>query len=384
MKQVVRRRLVISILAAGIVAPACPGREPELGTSPRIPDVAARIPALMETAGVHGFTIAVAEHGKLIWSKAYGMASSELDRPATNETIFEAASIGKVILALITLRLADRGVIDLDGRLADHFKYALLDHDRRYTKLTPRLILQHASGLPNWGGWALDEDRDPVQFIAQPGEGFGYSGEAYIALQRFVEFRTGRGLEELLGELAAEAGMTDSSFISHAAATDQYARAWRADGTERDIIVFDRPFASFSLISTAEDLARFTAFFFSGGGLTPAAHAESIRPSNPAPPDAWGSHIPGGAKISWTLAWAVQEIGPRRVYFHAGNNGEFRSFCAYAPDRDVAVAVMANGVNGLGFLSEILEPLIGEITPAAVWWGYEADGSVSGRESPGR
>ena len=60
-----------------------------------------------------------------------------------------------------------------------------------------------------------------------------------------------------------------------------------------------------------------------------------------------------------------------RVYFHAGNNGEFRSFCAYSPDRDVAVALMSNGLAGLSFLSEILDPLVGEITPAAVWWGYE-------------
>jgi CubicO group peptidase (beta-lactamase class C family) len=188
-----------------------------------------------------------------------------------------------------------------------------------------------------------------------------------------VEFRTGRSLEELFVELAAEAGMTDSSFISHAARTDQYAQAWRADGTERAIIVFDRPIASFSLVSTAEDLARFTAYYFQRGGLSEAAYAESLRSFNTAAADAWGFHIPDGAEISWTLAWAAQEMGDTRVYFHAGNNGEFRSFLAYAPGRDVAVALMANGIHGLGFLSEVLEPLVGEITPAAVWWGYEEE-----------
>lgn len=129
--------------------------------------------------------------------------------------------------------------------------------------------------------------------------------------------------------------------------------------------------ASFSLVSTAEDLARFTAFYFQHGGLSDAAYAESLRSANPAPADAWGSSIPDEADISWTLAWAVQEIGEHRVYFHAGNNDEFRSFLAYSPDRDVAVAVMSNGINGLSFLSEILDPLIDDITPAAVWWGYE-------------
>jgi hypothetical protein len=67
----------------------------------------------------------------------------------------------------------------------------------------------------------------------------------------------------------------------------------------------------------------------------------------------------------------LQEFGEDRVYFHAGNNGEFRSFCAYSPDRDVAVALMSNGIGGLSFLNEILEPFVGDVTPAAVWWGYE-------------
>ena len=117
---------------------------------------------------------------------------------------------------MITLRLADRRLIDLDERLSDRLEYALLDHDERYTELTPRLILQQASGLPNWSGWALDEEREPVQFVGHPGERFGYSGEAYVVLQRFVELRSSRGLEELFVELAAEAGMSSSSFISHA------------------------------------------------------------------------------------------------------------------------------------------------------------------------
>ena len=247
------------------------------------------------------------------------------------------------------------------------------ENDERFSQLTPRLILQHASGLPNWGGYALAEVRDPVTFLHDPGEGFGYSGEAYTALQSFVEARCGRSLEVLFTELATEAGMTQSSFLSHAVHSDQYAQAWRNDGTERSILVFERPGAAYSLVSTAEDLARFTAFYFRSSGLSEAALSESLRSLNPVTADAWGSHIPGGAEISWTLAWGAQQTGESRVYFHGGNNGEFRSFMAFAPQRDIGVALMTNGTGGLSFLSNIFDPLVGEITPAAVWWGYEAE-----------
>ena len=156
-----------------------------------------RIPILMAKADVQGLAIAVIKHGKLVWSNAYGHASVELTRKATENTIFEAASLGKVVFALITLRLADKGVIDLDESIAVNFNYPLLDHDKRFFQLTPRLILQHASGLPNWGSYALAEIREMVQFKTNPGEKFGYSGEAYTALQHFVEARSGRSLEQL-------------------------------------------------------------------------------------------------------------------------------------------------------------------------------------------
>ena len=52
----------------------------------------------------------------------------------------------------------------------------------------------------------------------------------------------------------------------------------------------------------AQDLARFTAYYFQRGGLTEAAYVDSLRPFNPAPAYAWGFHIPDGAEIAWTLA----------------------------------------------------------------------------------
>jgi hypothetical protein len=49
---------------------------------------------------------------------------------------------------------------------------------------------------------------------------------------------------------------------------------------------------------------------------------------------------------------------------------------AYSPKHDIAVALMSNGTGGLSFLSEVLGPLIGDIKPAAVWWGYEEASSA--------
>lgn len=366
-----RTSMALLVLSACLVVVLSVDAE-EMPDIPRRLD--ARIPELMTAADVRGLTVAVVEQGELVWSAAYGVASAQLNRRASTETIFEAASLGKVVFALIVLRLADRGVIDLDESIATDFEYPLLDHDERFALLTPRLILQHASGLPNWGGYALAKERDPVDFRGDPGQGYNYSGEAYTALQSFVETRTGRSLEDLFQDLAREASMHNSSFISHATRTDQYAQAWRSDGSERPILLFEKPGAAYSLVSTAEDLARFVAFYFDGGGLSDAMFEESLRPRNPVAPDAWGAFVPDGVEIAWTLAWGVQRTPEGHIYFHGGNNGEFRSFFAYSDARKAGVALMANGAAGLSFLPEIFNPFIGDMTPAAVWWGYEVVG----------
>ena len=141
----------------------------------------------------------------------------------------------------------------------------------------------------------------------------------------------------------------------------------------REIFLFDKPGAAYSLVATAEDLARFASYYFYQSGLSAEVYRESIRSHNPVTSDAWGAHIPQGATIAWTLAWGVQEYQGGRLYFHAGNNGGFRSFFAYSRERDLGVALMTNGSDGLSFLSEIFNPIIGDISPVAVWWGYETD-----------
>jgi len=364
--------LTILLSAAVLIAPITHSAQPSI-TDIRlaVEEIGSRIQALMDSAEIHGLTIAVIENGDLAWSEAFGMASAELNRKATTETMFEAASLGKVVFALIILRLAEQGLIHLDESITVNFDYPILDHDDRFNQLTPRLILQHAAGLPNWGSYALAEVREPTQFRANPGEGFNYSGEAYTALQAFIEARTGRNLEELFQELADEIGMKNSRFISHNGPTNRYAQAWRSDRTERQIMQFDNAGAAYSLISTAEDLARFTDFYFQHAGLSEPLFNESILPLNPVAPGAWGSHIPNGASISWALGWGVLETEDESIYFHAGNNGEFRSFYAYSPARNIGAAVMTNGANGLSFLSEIFTPFVGDIRPASVWWGYE-------------
>jgi len=80
-----------------------------------------------------------------------------------------------------------------------------------------------------------------------------------------------------------------------------------------------------------------------------------------------GSRNPEEAPISSSLGWGVLEIENESIYFYARNNGEFRSFYAYSPERNIGAAIITNGANDLSFLSEIFTPFVGDIRPASVW-----------------
>jgi CubicO group peptidase (beta-lactamase class C family) len=63
---------------------------------------------------------------------------------------FQAASLGKVVLAYTTLRLLDRGVLDLDKPLLTYYPYPRLQAAPRANRITARMVLAHTTGLPNW------------------------------------------------------------------------------------------------------------------------------------------------------------------------------------------------------------------------------------------
>ena len=139
-----------------------------------------------------GLAIAIVENGRVTWTGGFGTLNDAARTPVDTGTIFEAASLSKPVFAYTVLRLADRGDLDLDRPLFQSLEYPRLARDERYKRITARMVLSHATGLPNWGGETLT-----LQF--DPGTAYGYSGEGFVFLQKVVEHLTGRSLDEWPG-----------------------------------------------------------------------------------------------------------------------------------------------------------------------------------------
>jgi len=325
-------------------------------------DEPSQIPALMEAAHVPGLTVATIDDCKVSDVSYFGFADVDSGEAVGPDTVFEAASLTKTIFAIIVNQLANEGVIDLDTPLAETFAAPRVPDQEGYEVLTPRIILEHRSGFPNWAGNPLDpETWGPIEFKNPPNTKFGYSGEAFMLLQAYVENATGKSLKDLFDErLGALMPHTSLSGLKNGVAP---AFAHDNNGTKeegRALIAAPTAGAAYSAITNANDYAQLLGFLCEGGGMSEAARAEMLRPQSPT----------DDARISWALGWGVQIAPDATVIFHWGDNGPFKTFTAFNPQTRDGVVYFANGFDGLKLIEPIAEPVVGDVTPIADWLDY--------------
>jgi CubicO group peptidase (beta-lactamase class C family) len=179
-------------------------------------------------------------------------------------TVFDAASLTKPVFAAAVLRLVELRDLDLDRPLVEYVDDLGL-HDERAAQLTPRLILRHASGLPNWRSGRWTSTPGPLRFVDEPGTAFGYSGEGFELLRAAVEVVTGEGAAAVVERLVLNPlGMSNSAMTA-----GDVPRGRRALGHDEHGNAVHRPDlqgvnAAGSLRTTASDYGRFLASLRTG------------------------------------------------------------------------------------------------------------------------
>lgn len=304
---------------------------------------------------VPGIAIATLKRCEPDEAAVAGLASLDPPRAVTPLTVFEAASLSKPVFAWLVMRLVDEKRIDLDRPFAQTFDYARIPDKAAYAQLTPRMVLTHRTGLPNWvdGDTHFPERVTPVPFEHPPGTAYSYSGEAFQLLQTFVERRTGLTLQELF---QAHLGrwMPHSTFTRPLPPGTQASRGYRSAkqaGGGRDMTnLTDYPMSAASLVTTAQDYARFLSLVCKREGLSRAAYDDMLRPQALMP----RGDAPFAA--SRGLSWVITDRGGTMRVSHTGSNGEYRAYAGFDPGSGDGVVMLTNGVNGRRLIDALLQP----------------------------
>ena len=354
----------VSLTLALIALAACSRRAAPNRSSPASvaarPDTAALLqdlPRIMTIGDIPGLSMAVVQNGRITWARAFGTVNDSARAPVDTATIFEAASLSKPVFAYVVLRLVDRGEFDLDRPLYQILEYPRLAHDERYKHITGRMILSHASGLPNWGGERLD-------LLFEPGTAYGYSGEGFLFLQQAVERVTGRSLEQLAQrEVFDPLDMRRSSFVwqERFAGDAAYATDWLR--RVAPVHHYVEPNAAYTLLTTAPDYARFVAAVLTERGLSPGAWKAFLSPVRESSP---GISIGLGIRIEEATA------GRGRMFYHSGNNGRrFTSYMTGDLGAGTGFVYFTSAPNGTSLVSALATRVFGAEHQARHWADFD-------------
>jgi CubicO group peptidase (beta-lactamase class C family) len=305
--------------------------------------VLASITDRMRAYGVPGVSIAVIDHGEIVWAKGYGVADRTTGRPVTPQTLFQAASISKPVSALGALLLVQRGHVNLDedvNRVLKRWRVPESDLTRGHP-VTLRTLLNHTAGLAQI---------DPIRVVSEPGKTFEYSAAGYTLLQQLVTDISGKPFEQYMqSEVLQPIGMTSSAFaqtlspkLLAIAATGHYAGARPAPRS----LHLGPELAVAGLWTTPTDIARYVlsvqrSYGSTGELLRTELTREMLRP---------GLGNRG-------LGPAISGTGQAARFGHDGFNEGFEcSFTAYIHEGRGAV-VMANSGFAFMLIKEILESI---------------------------
>ncbi len=161
---------------------------------------------------VNGVSIAVIENGEIQWTKAYGAADAGTGEKTTTESLFQIASMGKVITALAALTLVKNGKISLDENVNNKLTSWKIA-ENKFTakeKVTLRRLLCHSGGFTDDYGFAGYSATDSIPSLINiikaqppanntkaltvnyvPGTLMRYSGGGYLIIQQLIEDITG-------------------------------------------------------------------------------------------------------------------------------------------------------------------------------------------------
>ncbi|MGI5121996.1 serine hydrolase domain-containing protein [Marinactinospora thermotolerans] len=297
-----------------------------------------------------GVSVALTEDGR---TREAGLGTRDGAAPVGPDTVFESASMQKLLTATLLADMVESGEVGLSATLGELWP-ATDFADEAVAGITLEQLATHTSGLPSiplgsdpglyaalpeyaLGGDAYAWLDDPVATAARitgvsPGEEYGYSNLGYALLGRSLARVAGQDYADLLTERVLDPLGMEHTIVSPSGAPDGAALPYRAPS--QPVAVWSNPGyapVGTGTWTTASDLTAFLAASMGEAtALTELTHAPRVEVDDYR---AYDGHV----GLGWML-WRVDGV---EIAWHNGLNSGTRSFVAHTGDGR-SVVVLAN------------------------------------------
>jgi D-alanyl-D-alanine carboxypeptidase len=286
-------------------------------------------------------SVLLAQDGKPVFRKAYGLANVEWDVSNTPDTKFRLGSITKQFTSALILQLVEQGKVKLDDSIRKYYPQA----PESWQPVTIHHLLCHESGIPSYTevpGFFEKQSfapRTPAEIVQltqdkplefPPGTKFKYDNTGYILLGVVIEKVTGKTYENQLRQSILDPlEMRDTGYDSFTGIIPHRAEGYRrVDGKllRAPYLDMSLPYAAGSLYSTVDDLLKWDQALY-GAKVLSEASKQKI----------WTANL-----SDYGYGWAIAKRFALPAVEHGGGINGFNTMIIRIPEKKLVSVVLAN------------------------------------------
>jgi CubicO group peptidase (beta-lactamase class C family) len=306
--------------------------------------------------------VLIADKGKIIFEKSYGLANEKTEQKINNHTIFELASVSKQFTAMGIVLLEKQGKLNYDDKISKYIPELAF-----YGNISIRNLLNHTGGLPDyieffeqkWDKTKIATNQDIVNVFAkyrpkvifQPGEKYEYSDTGYTLLALIIEKVSGRTFGQFLSKNIFQPLKMKNTFIYRSRfepkKIDNYALGYVTDSSGHKVLPnsFGKEFYTYYLDaivgdgtvnSTTEDLLIWDRALYTNK-LVDSKDKELIFNS---------VKTKDGKETNYGFGWFIGDSKKYgKIVYHSGGWPGYSNYIERHLDNDKTIIILQNHSN---------------------------------------
>lgn len=370
MKKIIFTMIVSLILFTGFTTPIYALSDAQSMAIQTLLDDACRI------SDVPGMSISIIDKGETFYFSS-GYADREKRLPASENTLYELASVSKAFTGVGILLLEEQGLLSMTDPVQKYLPWLTMTYNGLpvdMQNLTLNHFLHHTSGLTNRKhikiipqGSTPDMLQKTVgalvgtELAFPPGEQYVYGTINYDILGLIIEVVSGQSYERFMTEQVFKPLGLDHTYVykEAAQATGQLAQGYRSSffiTSPYDAPDYAGNKPAGYIMSCTKDMAHWMNIQMGNVSDIPEVLKVAIMKSHHG-----DVSVPGVNNMHYAAGWMVND--DKTIIEHSGNNPNFSTEVAILPSERTALCLLTNGTNtNIGLVKNIKDILDGNLT----------------------
>ncbi|MGI6731616.1 MAG: serine hydrolase domain-containing protein [Anaerovoracaceae bacterium] len=327
-------------------------------------------------SGVPGMSISILADGEVFYFSS-GYADREKELFASENTLYELASVSKAFTGMGILLLEEQGLLSMTDAVQEYLPWLTLKYQGKpvdMQSLTLNNFLYHTSGLTNGRhfqnipqGNTADMLQKTVEALVDaelafsPGEQYEYGTVNYDVLGLVIEVVSGQSYEDFMREQVFQPSGLHQTYVykEDAQATGQLAQGYRSSfftTTPYNAPDYAGNKPAGYIISCTKDMARWMGIQMGIVEDIPEIFHTVMEKSHLG-----DISVPAVEEMYYAAGWSVS--ADQRIIEHSGGNPNFATQVTMIPSKGIAICLLSNGAStNINLVLKVKDILDGNLT----------------------